>query len=152
MSQTILEMAKELVIEQIRQNHVSPDEAQSLLRDTHATLQALHKMEMSGNDTMGTASLEEKPQDAWQKSITKHAITCLECGETFKQLSARHLRRHDLDPRSYRAKYGIPRIQALSARNNTAHRRALAKQIRPWEKAAKSRSAAKGKAKASAKG
>ena len=48
----------------------------------------------------------------WRKSITKHAMTCLECGHAFKQLSIRHLRQHGLDTRSYRIKYGIPRYPA----------------------------------------
>ncbi len=69
----------------------------------------------------------------WKGSITKNTIRCLECGDTFKQLSLRHLTTHDLDPRSYRAKYNIPRSQALSARSTTARRRELAQTIRPWE-------------------
>ncbi len=65
----------------------------------------------------------------------------MECGDTFKQLSARHLRIHDLDPRSYRTKYGIPPTQSLSSRDATARRRAVAQQVRPWEGAALKRSA-----------
>ena len=71
----------------------------------------------------------------WRKSITKHAVTCLECGESFKQLSVRHLRLHDLDGRSYRAKYGMPRSQPLASRDTTARRREVVQQTRPWEKA-----------------
>jgi hypothetical protein len=52
-----------------------------------------------------------------------------------KQLSIRHLRMHELDGRSYRAKYGIPRTQPLSARSTTDRRRQVAQEIRPWEKA-----------------
>ncbi|ETX00553.1 MAG: hypothetical protein ETSY2_38870, partial [Candidatus Entotheonella gemina] len=69
----------------------------------------------------------------------KHAVTCLECGNTFRQLSSRHLRMHDLDSRSYRRKYGIPNSQPLSSRSATARRRELAQQIRPWEQAASKR-------------
>jgi predicted transcriptional regulator len=88
----------------------------------------------------------------WKSSITRHSIRCLECGETFKQLSLRHLRIHDLDPRSYRTKYNIPRSQSLSARDVTARRRELAQQIRPWELApSKQAAASKGTAKAKAK-
>ncbi|WP_089941453.1 MucR family transcriptional regulator [Candidatus Entotheonella palauensis] len=71
----------------------------------------------------------------------------LECGDTFRQLSTRHLRIHDLNPRSYRAKYGIPRTQPLSSRTATARRRELARQIRLWEQAASGRRAAKAAAK-----
>lgn len=76
--------------------------------------------------------------------------------QIFKQLSLRHLRIHDLDPRSYRTKYNIPRSQAVSAREVTARRRELAQQIRPWELAPSKQAAAakeedKPKAKSAAK-
>ena len=66
-----------------------------------------------------------------KKSITKHAITCLECGRTLRQLSNRHLEAHGLDRRSYRAKYGIPRTQPLSAKETTARRKRILKAARP---------------------
>jgi hypothetical protein len=40
-----------------------------------------------------------------------------------------------LDGRSYRAKYGIPRIQPLAAKETTARRKQIAQETRPWEKA-----------------
>ena len=69
----------------------------------------------------------------WRKSITRHTVTCLECGQPFKQLSHRHLQEHELDGRSYRMKYGIPRTQPLAAKTTTARRRELVQGIRPWE-------------------
>jgi len=40
-----------------------------------------------------------------------------------------------LDGRSYRVKYGIPRTQALSAKETTSRRKEIVKKSRPWEKA-----------------
>jgi predicted transcriptional regulator len=57
----------------------------------------------------------------------------LECGQTFKQLSGRHLRQHNLDARSYRTKYGIPENQPLAARETIAKRRQIVMEIKPWE-------------------
>src|SRR5262249_51374814 len=71
----------------------------------------------------------------WKKSITKHHVTCLECGAGFKQLSVRHLRDHGLDTRSYRAKYSMPQSQPLSARSVTAVRKEIVERTRLWEKA-----------------
>jgi hypothetical protein len=71
----------------------------------------------------------------WRKSITKHTVTCLECGQSFKQLSVRHLMMHGLDGRSYRLKYRIPRTQPLAAKTTTERRRELAQEIRPWAQA-----------------
>jgi predicted transcriptional regulator len=75
------------------------------------------------------------PYYSLRKSIKKYSVECLICGTIFKQLSARHLRQHDLDPRTYRQRFGIPRSQALSAKETTAMRRRVVQNIRPWEKA-----------------
>jgi predicted transcriptional regulator len=75
-------------------------------------------------------AVRKATQVDWKRSITKHAVTCLECGNSFRQLSLRHLRVHDLDPNSYRTKYGIPSTQPLSSRDATARRRELALQNR----------------------
>ena len=142
MSKTLLEMAKDLVAEQIRAHHLSPEDAKSLLMSTHATLLSLHQREAPGVPTAGLEVGGEAARVDWKRSITKHTVTCLECGSSFRQLSLRHLRVHNLDPNSYRAKYGIPSTQPLSSRDATARRRELAQQIRPWEQAALKRTTA----------
>ncbi|ETW98960.1 MAG: hypothetical protein ETSY1_16785 [Candidatus Entotheonella factor] len=147
MSQTLLEMAKDLVTEQIRMGRVQAEDMQSLLRTTYDTLLRLQQYEMARDTAASPERPGADPSAIWKRSIAKHAVTCLECGNTFKQLSRRHLRIHDLDAKSYRAKYGIPRTQPLSARAATARRRELAMQIRPWEQAPSVRKASKKTAK-----
>jgi predicted transcriptional regulator len=128
--QSLLEMAKELIQAQIEAGQLSVDDMQGALQSTYQSLMELHANERTGSSTAAI------PQTAdWKKSITRHAITCLECGASFKQLSGRHLRHHDLDGRLYRAKYGIPRTQPLAARATTARRREIVQQSRPWETA-----------------
>lgn len=159
MSQTLLEMTKDLVLAQIQIKQVAPEALTSVLHSTYETLRNLQTAETSGgngNGEMAADALQAPAPVDWKSSISRHSIRCLECGETFKQLSLRHLRVHDLDPRSYRTKYNIPRTQALSARDVTARRRELAQQIRPWELAPSKQSAAsqeeaKPKAKGAAK-
>ena len=94
-------------------------------------------MALKAQEETGAISPVQIPEAApdWRKSITKHTVTCLECGSTFKQLSVRHLRDHDLDARSYRTKYGIPRTQPLAAKDTTAIRKKIVQQTKPWEKA-----------------
>lgn len=136
MSQTLLEMTKELVLAQIQSEQVAPEAMHDVLYSTYETLRNLEKAESSGANGHANGTAERVEAQApvdWKGSITKHSVRCLECGDTFRQLSLRHLRVHDLDPRSYRAKYNIPRTQPLSAREVTARRRELAQQIRPWE-------------------
>ena len=135
MSQTLLEMAKDLVMAQIEARRLAPDEMHAALQQTYASLQALKTQEES-HDSMAVASpdIASTPVN-WRKSITKHAVTCLECGASFKQLSVRHLKDHGLDGKAYRVKYGIPRTQPLSAKATTSHRQEVVQRTRPWEKA-----------------
>ena len=138
MPQTLLEMAKELVTELIRAHRLSPEDAHELLLSTHATLQSLHQQEAPGAVVNAHAG-DEARSAGWKRSISQHAVTCLECGESFRQLSSRHLRQHGIDTATYRRKHGIPRTQPLSSRQATARRRQLAREIRPWEQAAAKR-------------
>jgi predicted transcriptional regulator len=156
MPQTILEMAKDLVMAQIEAGHVHPDDMQRALQQTFTRLSELKMQEEAG--TIGTVAGDGKapaPVD-WKNSITRHTVTCLECGAVFKQLSSRHLREHGMDARDYRAKYGIPRTQPLSAKATTARRKRIVQAIRPWEKTpryreAQERTAAQAQAAAPAK-
>ena len=135
MSQTLLEMAKDLVLAQIEAQRLAPDDMHQALQQTYASLQAL-KMQEDAHGSVAVAPPETLPAPVnWRKSITKHRVTCLECGASFKQLSLRHLKEHGLDGRSYRAKYRIPRHQALSAKETTAMRKEIVQRSRPWEKA-----------------
>ena len=102
-----------------------------------ATLSALQAQE--GFAPPPAVSAAGTPPMNWSKSITPETIICLECGQSFKQLSLRHLSMHGLDSGSYRTKYGIPRTQPLSARATTERRRQAVQKIRPWEKVQTSR-------------
>jgi predicted transcriptional regulator len=135
MPQTLLEMAKDLVMAQIEARQLSPDEMHSALQHTYASLKALQAQEDT-NGSVAVITPETPPEPVnWKKSITKNHVTCLECGASFKQLSSRHLKEHGLDGRSYRVKHGIPRTQPLSAKEVTAKRQEIVQSSRPWEKA-----------------
>ena len=138
MAQPLTEMAKDLTLALIENNLLPPEDMQQQLAKTHASLLELkaHEDETLGAraDRETTIAHTPTPQ-SWKKSIKKHSVACLICGQTFKQLSARHLRQHDLNPRTYRQQFGIPRTQPLSAKETTAMRRQIVQNIRPWEKA-----------------
>src|SRR5262249_19237852 len=135
MSQTLLEMAKDLVLAQIEAHRLSPEEMHQALQQTYASLQALKAQEdTDGIVAVTTPTIPPKPVD-WRKSLTKYAVTCLECGQSYKQLSVRHLKEHGLDGRSYREKYSIPRAQPLAAKATTVKRKEIVQRSRPWEKA-----------------
>ena len=135
MPQTLLEMAKDLVMAQIEAHNLSPDQMHQALQHTYASLQAL-KAQEDANGSVAIVISETPPAPVnWRKSITKHTVTCLECRASFKQLSVRHLQEHGLDGRSYRVKYGIPRTQSLAAKEITSRRKEMVQRIRPWQKA-----------------
>lgn len=135
MPQSVLEMAKDLVMAQIQAGALSVEDMQHELQKTYVSLMELKEMEDSGSISAVPSIVSPSERADWRKSITKHAITCMECGSSYKQLSVRHLREHDLDARSYRNKYGIPRNQPLSAKETTAMRKKIVQKSRPWEKA-----------------
>ena len=135
MAQTLLEMAKDLVMAQIEAHSLSPEDMHQTLQQTYASLQALQAREHA-NGSVAVVTSEIPPEPAnWKKSITKNHVTCLECGQSFKQLSGRHLKDHGLDGRSYREKYSIPRSQPLAAKEITSKRKEIVQRSRPWEKA-----------------
>ncbi len=135
MSQSLLEMAKDLVMAQIEAHRLSPEDMHQALQHTHTSLLALKAQEDAhGSVAIATPETLSKPVH-WRKSITKHTVTCLECRASFKQLSVRHLKEHNLDGKSYRIKYGVPRTQPLAAKEITLRRKAMVQRSRPWEKA-----------------
>src|SRR4030095_537518 len=135
MFQTLLEMAKDLVLAQIRAHKLSPDEMHTALHQTYTTLMTLKAQEGSDGSLAAVTPEASLAPVYWRKSITKHTVACLECGQSLKQLSVKHLKEHGLDGRSYRIKYGIPRTQALAAKEITSRRKAMVQRSRPWEKA-----------------
>src|SRR5688572_11455925 len=128
-----LEMAKDLTRTLVETGKLSAEDMQDVLHKTHATLTALKAQEATG--PAAALSAVQPPTVDWRTSITRHAVTCLECGHVFKQLMKSHLRHHGLDSRSYRVKYGIPRLQSLVSWKTSTRRRQVVRQIRPWEKA-----------------
>jgi predicted transcriptional regulator len=62
-----------------------------------------------------------------RRSIQEDKVTCLECGAEFNQITANHLRTHQLSPKEYKRKWGFPLKQALAAKVLTRLRSRSAK-------------------------
>ena len=133
-TESVLHMTTDLTVAMIGTGVVPPDAIPQTLQTIHASLWEQQERQERGGGGARLTQAERAGGESWKPSITQHALTCLECGAAFKQLSTRHLRQHDLDSRSYRAKHGIPRSQSLAAKPTTARRQQLVQQIRPWEK------------------
>jgi len=132
MPQSTLEMTKDLVLTQIQSGNISPKDMDSAMRRIYQSLLSLKSREES-ESPVSAAEPSQAPGD-WRQSITRHTIQCLECGQTFKQLTGRHLQQHSLDARAYRTKYGIPRTQSLATKATATRRRQIMAEVKPWEK------------------
>lgn len=131
MTQSLLEMAKDLTQALIQAGKLtSTADVDRVLQATYHDLVALNHDEARG--LIATEVATPVPVD-WRKSITKYHVTCLECGQRFRQLPGRHLSEHGLDARAYRAKYGIPRRHPLTCKATSQRRREVLRATRPWE-------------------
>jgi predicted transcriptional regulator len=114
MSKSLVEMTAEIIQSQINSREMTSAEIKAALNDTFNTLKALQDAESSGQPV---EQGEAKPVMSPDRSIQKNKVICLECGQSFKMLSPKHLKSHDLTPREYRKKYGFSMRQPLCAKS-----------------------------------
>jgi len=110
MSKSLVEMAADIVKAQCTSTSMSAEDISSSLQNTFTVLQSLQANEVSAEVITGG---EEQKEDnavevAPEKSILRNKIVCLECGQSFKLLSPKHLASHGLTGKEYRKKYGFP--------------------------------------------
>src|ERR671914_753520 len=77
MSQSLVEIAKDLTVALIETRSIPPDSIQETLQHTYATLTTLKAQEEG--ELPSQIPAPESPLVEWRKSITKHTVTCLEC-------------------------------------------------------------------------
>lgn len=87
------------------------------------------------------AAAETPAMDA-KRSIKEKSIVCLECGKTFKVITKKHLAMHQLDPASYREKWGLKKGTPLTCKELQRTRRQKMKDMKLWEKRAMARKTA----------
>ena len=74
-SQTLLEMAKDLVMAQVEAHRLSPEDMHQALQQTYASLKALQMQEESQSSVaVRTPEAPSKPVH-WKKSITRRHVT-----------------------------------------------------------------------------
>ncbi len=129
MNKSLVEMAAEIIKAQCASANMSVDEVGVALQKTFYVLQNLQSNECAAEENTGEAlNAESKAVDIVpEKSILKNKIICLECGESFKQLSPKHLAGHSLTGREYRKKYGFPMRQPLCAKSLSEKRKKAGK-------------------------
>jgi predicted transcriptional regulator len=131
MSKSLVEMTTEIIVAQVR---LTPLSLHVIVEGLYRVFETLYAIRQSGSEALFETTTCRDPQS----SIQHNQVVCLECGNTFKLLSNRHLALHGLTPRSYKHKHGIRMTQALSAqtlsarRSKLARQRGMGKQLAAW--------------------
>ena len=130
MSKKLIEIASEIVQNQVSSTPMSAADIASSLRQVFGTLCELQKAEAAGIDIECThlaaeeaAATKLSPAD----SIQNDKVICLECGAEMRQLNGKHLLTHGMNPKEYKKKYGFTLRTALSAKSVTKARSKAAK-------------------------
>lgn len=125
MAKSLVEMAADIIQSQTSSKSMSTEEVVLALQNTFNILQTLQQNEqtLTPEFMVPTPSVGVTPE----KSILKNKIICLECGEQFKMLSAKHLASHELTGREYRKKHGLKLRQPLCAKSLSAERQKAGK-------------------------
>jgi len=116
MQKSLVEMAKEIVQAQCAVKSMTTEEIALALQSTFNALQALTLAEAKGTAVETAGETVAAPPVDPAKSIQRHKIVCLECGQEFKMLSPKHLRSHGLTGKEYRKKWGFSMRQPLCAK------------------------------------
>ncbi|SMC28272.1 transcriptional regulator, MucR family [Desulfacinum hydrothermale DSM 13146] len=118
MDSEILRMASSIVQNMVAtrtQNPMSIEDVEEALQRVCATLAQLESA-ASAEGIQPVAKKEGPPVEP-EKSIQDSHVVCLECGKTFSQLTANHLKTHGLTPREYKKKWGFRVRDSLACRN-----------------------------------
>jgi predicted transcriptional regulator len=138
-AKTLVEMAAEIVGVQASHTKMSAEEMAQALERVFDALRRAREIE-EGAGPVAPEGVERR-----QRSVFRNKVICLECRESFKQLTNRHLSKHGLNKRTYREKHGIPPSQKLVAASVSERRSQLAKERGLGQRLAEARRAGRPK-------
>ena len=127
-----LQSALEIVKAQASARPMTEAEIVSMVKSLADGIAAIGSGLTAPNDAADTTPAMDP-----KKAIKESSVTCLECGKTFKVITAKHLAHHDLTPEAYKSKYGYKKTQALAAKSLVRTRRAKMKDMKLWERRVK---------------
>lgn len=94
----------------------------------------INEVAKSLDDVMAPEKAKPVPIMNPRSSIGETYVTCLECGKRFRMMSARHLKKHGLTAKEYKAKWGLKKDVALAAKSLVRMRRRQMDEMRLWER------------------
>ena len=122
-----LKQALDIVKAQASVRTMSEEEIISMVRGLSHQLRTLE-------DAPILTEEQKAPTIAPAKSIKEKTITCLECGKNFKIITKKHLVTHNLDPETYRDKWGIKKATPLVCKELQRERRKKMREMKLWER------------------
>ena len=146
MDKSLLEFAVEIVQSQASTNTMTGQEIESALIGVYNALHRMQLAEAEGRPVSvstdaalkGNEKLNYGTTPDPRASIHEDKVSCLECGSEFRQLTANHLKTHQLTPKEYKRKWGFPLKQSLAAkaltrlRSRSAKKRGLPQKLRQY--------------------
>ncbi len=120
---TLLELTASIVSSHASITELSSEELLQEIQKVHSALQKLE-----GFIVEETGAAEAKaPAISLKKAFQADQVICMVCGKGGMKTLARHLAQvHNMKPGEYRKQFGIPRAQALTAKNFSESRRKMA--------------------------
>jgi predicted transcriptional regulator len=118
----VLALTAEIVAAHVGNNAIAGGDVGGLIQSVFDTLRGLATDEPS-------APAELTPAVPIRRSITDDYIVCLEDGKKLKMLKRHLMTAYNLTPEEYRARWGLRPDYPMVARNYSAQRQTLAKQI-----------------------
>ena len=123
LNHSLTEMTATIAESYLANNPLSPDQVSGLLHNVHSSLKQTVEGRTESQETA------REPAVPIKQAVKRDRVACLECGKRMKILK-RHLRvAHDLDPQSYRQRWGLSPDHPLVAPDYAAARSKLAKDI-----------------------
>ena len=117
----ILELAADVAAAYVSNNQVEPDALPGLIKSIYAAME-----ETLSEDAAGSGE-KPVPAVAPDQSVHDDYLICLEDGKKYKSLK-RHLRTsHEMTPKAYTDKWGLPADYPMVAPNYSKQRSRLAK-------------------------
>jgi predicted transcriptional regulator len=125
MASSLLELTANIVSSHASVSEMSGEDLLLELQKVHIALQKLE-----GELVEGAERPESRgPAMSVKKAFQPDQICCMICGKAGMKTLARHLAQvHGMKPGEYRKQFGIPSIQALTARNFSEARRRMAQE------------------------
>lgn len=101
--------ALEVVKAQAGVRNMTDEEISSMVQ---AVADRLRNVDNHAEEQKGVGK-QEPAIDSQKSSIREKSVICLECGQSFKILSKRHLSTHSMTPQEYKAKWGFKKKISL---------------------------------------